>query len=293
MSRARITRTLVAIVCLVSSLSAAEAAAPSAAVQAKLAASTFEVVAAKPEADPLTYEKPLPLDLLPFKERNDKFQSIGTAFLIAPNQFVTAAHVLGAAAGSQYGALSLRDASGRTYPIAEVLKYSSSKDLAVFSVQHAPEVAPLEIRGRPPLNSPVFAVGNAFGEGIVIRDGLYTSDSPEELEGRWNWLRFSAAASPGNSGGPLVDPLGRVIGVVLRKSPSENLNFAIAMDQVTGASTSQATFEARSTYHPAVAKASDTVRLVETLPLPQRLDAFYAAALAILRSRAASGARTT
>ena len=34
---------------------------------------TFEVVAAKPANDPLTYEKPLPLDLLPFQERTDKY----------------------------------------------------------------------------------------------------------------------------------------------------------------------------------------------------------------------------
>jgi hypothetical protein len=84
------------------------------------------------------------------------------------------------------------------------------------------------ISGRRPLKSCWRSPrGNALGEGIIIRDGLYTSDTPEEREGRWKWIRFSAAASPGNSGGPLVDRKGRVIGVVLRKSPSENLNVAV------------------------------------------------------------------
>ena len=81
----------------------------------------------------------------------------------------------------------------------------------------------------------MFAVGNALGEGVVIRDGVYTSDSPEEQDGKWNWLRFTAAASPGNSGGPLVDRHGQLIGVVLRKSPSENLNYALSIAQVLGA----------------------------------------------------------
>src|SRR5262245_26952063 len=46
-------------------------------------AATFEVVLKKPETDPLQYERPLPLELLPFAERNDKYRSIGTAFAIA------------------------------------------------------------------------------------------------------------------------------------------------------------------------------------------------------------------
>jgi len=49
----------------------------------------------KPENDPVTYEKPLPLDLLPYHERNDKYQSMGTAFSLGHNTYVTAAHVLG------------------------------------------------------------------------------------------------------------------------------------------------------------------------------------------------------
>src|SRR6202042_3210942 len=41
---------------------------------------TFEVVMKKPEKDPVTYEKPLPLDLIPFIERTDAYRSVGTAF---------------------------------------------------------------------------------------------------------------------------------------------------------------------------------------------------------------------
>src|SRR6185312_10970264 len=50
----------------------------------------------------------------------------------------------------------------------------------------------------------------ALGTGVVIRDGLYTSDTPEEQDGAWKWMRFSAAASPGNSGGPLLDKDGEL-----------------------------------------------------------------------------------
>jgi serine protease Do len=80
----------------------------------------------------------------------------------------------------------------------------------------------------------VLAVGNAFGEGVVIRDGLYTSATDEDQDGRWKWIRFSAAASPGNSGGPLLDGDGKVIGIVIGKSPNENLNYSLPIARVLG-----------------------------------------------------------
>lgn len=247
-------------------------------VQQKLNSATFEVVLAKPASDPLTYEKPLPLELMPYRERTDTFRSIGTAFAIGPNRFVTAAHVISAGSGSQYGPLALRNAAGTTYRVDKILKYSSGEDYAVFSVLNAPVIVPLETRARPPLNTPVFAVGNALGEGVVVRDGLYTSETPEERDGRWQWLRFSAAASPGNSGGPLIDRNGKVVGVVLRKSPNENLNFALAIGQVLDGSEEAGVMEARSSYRIMVMKAADSVSLNERVPLPKTLDDFYSSA---------------
>jgi serine protease Do len=265
---------------LMASFGCATAAAATLApgVQEKLSSATFEVVLAKPVSDPLTYEKPLPLELIPYRERTDKFRSVGTAFAIGPNRFVSAAHVIGAGNGSQYGPLALRNAAGTIYRIDKIIKYSSKEDYAVFSLLAAPVVVPLETRSRPPLNTPVFAVGNALGEGVVVRDGLYTSDTPEELDGRWQWLRFSAAASPGNSGGPLIDRNGKVVGVVLRKSPNENLNFALAIGQVLDGGEEEGVFEARSTYRTFVMKTTDSVKLNEKIALPKTLDEFYASA---------------
>ena len=43
------------------------------------------------------------------------------------------------------------------------------------------------------------AIRRIRSTGVVIRDGLYTSDTPEQQDGRWDWMRFSAAASPGKA----------------------------------------------------------------------------------------------
>ncbi|HVP77255.1 MAG TPA: serine protease [Thermodesulfobacteriota bacterium] len=192
----------------------------------------YEVVVLKPTKDSLQYEKPLPIDLLPYSVRTDKYYSIGTAFAISPSEFVSAAHVLNLGSGSQFKEAFLRDREGKVYAIEKVLKYSKNRDFIVFSLHNGKSRRFLPVNKTPRLNQKVYAVGNALGEGIVIRDGLYTSDTPEEEAGEWKWIRFSAAASPGNSGGPLLDQSGKVIGIVLRKSPSENLNYGVPIAEV-------------------------------------------------------------
>lgn len=218
------------------------------AVLPKIQAATFEVVAAKPVLDPLKYEKPLPLDLLPYQERNDKYYSVGTAFAIGNDRFVTAAHVLHVGIGSLWGEPSLRDAAGHVYAIDKIEKFSKQQDFVVFTLVSPPKVAPLEINAKPTLNDVVYAVGNALGTGVVIRDGLYTSDTPEDQDGRWKWMRFSAAASPGNSGGPLLDKDGKVIGIVLMKSANENLNYALPIDLILKAPDHVASIDLRAPY---------------------------------------------
>jgi len=208
----------------------------------------YEVVEPKPTTDSLQYEKPLPMDLLPYSVRTDKYYSIGTAFAISPSEFVSAAHVMNLGSGSQFKEIFLRDREGKVYSIGRVLKYSKNRDFIVFSLLNAKAKGFLPTNKNPRVNQKVYAVGNALGEGIVIRDGLYTSDTPEEEAGEWKWIRFSAAASPGNSGGPLLDQNGKVIGIVLRKSPNENLNYAVPILEVINADKNVAVVQTKMRY---------------------------------------------
>src|SRR3546814_7383335 len=105
--------------------------------------------------------------------------------------------------------------------IDKIVKFSMQQDFVVFTLAQQPGAVVLELDTDAAAGQIVYSVGNAYGTGVVLRDGLYTSDTPEQQDGRWNWLRFSAAASPGNSGGPLLDQDGKVIGVVMAKSPNE------------------------------------------------------------------------
>ncbi|HET6434998.1 MAG TPA: serine protease [Xanthomonadaceae bacterium] len=260
-------------------------------------AATFEVVAAKPAHDPLTYDKPLPLELLPFQERNDQYYSIGTAFAIGDGRYVTAAHVLLTGVDSLWGPPALRDNHGRVYAIDSVRKFSLERDFVEFTLAEAPPAAAaLPVQTAPAQGQTVYSVGNAYGTGVVIRDGLYTSDTPEQQDGRWKWMRFSAPASPGNSGGPLVDAEGKVIGVVLAKSPNENLNYALPIGMVLQAPDGVAGIEQRIGYQFDVFddRLSNTLKAEFALPLKladffraysQRTNAWFDEQLAALLAK--------
>jgi S1-C subfamily serine protease len=65
----------------------------------------------------------------------------------------------------------------------------------------------------------VIAVGHPFGIGPSVSYGVVSGlkrefRSPEGEKTLTNLIQFDAAANPGNSGGPLVNMAGEVIGVV-------------------------------------------------------------------------------
>ena len=243
----------------------------------KVQAATFEVVIPKPVDDPLKYEKPLPLDQLPYQFRNDKYFSIGTAFALGNDRYVTAAHVPDVGIGSLMGTPALRDASGHVYAIDQITKFSLGQDFVVFSlVRQPPDVVALGTDTAPGLNQVVYAVGNALGTGVVVRDGLYTSETPEDQDGRWKWIRFSAAASPGNSGGPLLDKDGKVIGIVVMKSPSENLNYALPIGEVLKAPDNLALINKRMNYQPGFFDTTQTAVFKQQFALPKSFADFSA-----------------
>jgi serine protease Do len=254
----------------------ARAADLSNSVQKHIRAATFEVVQLKPPEGTVTYERELPMDPIPYQQRIDKYRSIGTAFAIGRNRYVTAAHVINLGIGSQFGPPALRDAAGKVYDIDQVFKYSDRRDFVVFSLREEPKgVEMLAPGGKPDLNDAVYAVGNALGQGVVIRDGVYTSDTPEELDGQWQWLRFSAAASPGTSGGPLIDDHGRVIGIVLRKSPAENLNVALPIAELVNAKEGEGRLGGRIPARLPIIDAAETVTIDERFDLPKSLADLY------------------
>jgi serine protease Do len=268
MNTARLTLALLSVF-----VGLATAATPDADLQKRVRAATFEVVVPKPPETGVTYERAAPFELLPFTERNDKFWPVGTAFAIGEDTFVSAAHVLQSALGGIAGPPVLRGADGKTHAISRVVKFSAHQDFVVFTTDERFAKTTLETSRDTSLDQPVHAVGNALGEGVVIRDGLLTSLTPEDQDGRWKWLRYSAATSPGNSGGPLLNSAGKVIGIVIGKSPGENLNYALPIEHVLDAP-DVARVDMRFPLRIPILQDSIIARYDFTLPLPATLADF-------------------
>lgn len=98
---------------------------------------------------------------------------------------------------------------------ARVVARDTGRDLAVLRVDAVLE--PLEVAsGAARPGQLVFAVGNPWGfrgvvtAGIVHNAGHATGEGPALLDGS---IRADLDLAPGNSGGPLVDAAGRVLGI--------------------------------------------------------------------------------
>lgn len=252
-----------------------------------LPASVFEIVLEKWENPAIVYDGEPPRHLLPAAVRDDKYVPICTAFAIAPDRFASAEHCFSLSTPLHDNRRWLRDRAGQVHPIATFSRYSQRRDLVEFTLASLPAgVVPLRPGAPPAVGDTVYTVGTALAEGIAVRSGDVASFTPEEVRGEWQFIRFSAPASPGNSGGPLLDTRGHVIGVVVRKTESENLNFATPIAELANAPTDRAEMLLRLGEHES-GKSTRRDTEAPTAPLPATIDELvHAPGLAYLTAQA-------
>lgn len=99
---------------------------------------------------------------------------------------------------------------------ATLVKLSKEHDLALLKIQgHKTPFLSLDIVSRPAQGMEVYAVGSPLGRQDYVTSGILTNIKAKELITDTQIL-------PGNSGGPLVNKQGDVIGVNTRKLLSTN-----------------------------------------------------------------------
>jgi S1-C subfamily serine protease/Holliday junction resolvasome RuvABC ATP-dependent DNA helicase subunit len=159
----------------------------------------------------------------------------GTGFFVAADGYVvTNAHVV-------EGCEDPRVVYGMGEPvIAQVLARDAANDLALLKVDFAPDhVASLRAGVR--IGEEVAAFGYPL-QGTLSTGGNFTVGNVSALAGLKNdsrHIQVSAPVQPGNSGGPVIDRCGNVIGVVVsyfgvhNKGVAQNVNFAIKINVLT------------------------------------------------------------
>lgn len=120
---------------------------------------------------------------------------------------------------------------------AKVLKYNvdyrNEIDIALLLLEETSSIKPLRLGDSSKVHTgdEVILIGNPKAEGISVTKGII-SDANRMLNGTHYFLS-DVATNPGNSGGPLFNSNGEVIGVcVLKKKDAEGMNYFIPINDV-------------------------------------------------------------
>jgi S1-C subfamily serine protease len=165
--------------------------------------------------------------------------SFGAGTLLQANAegylFVTARHVLDGAAWNvaKAGSRALIAMASGTWGTADVVARHKSLDLLLLWVPrergNATFVQPLARATPPSEGENVFVIGHPEGLRFTLSTGIIS-----RLHG--STIQMSAPVSPGNSGGPVFDDRGNLVGIVTSMVDkhgdpnAENLNFAVRAD---------------------------------------------------------------
>jgi S1-C subfamily serine protease len=168
------------------------------------------------------------------KAEKTKEVSLGTAFFVAPHYLLTNYHVV----ADCHGPIGVRYPD-KPWVFAKMSGQDETNDLALLHTEMESH-SWASFRFGPRLGESVAAYGFPY-PGVLSASGNFTMGNITSLSGMGDDTRFlqmSAPVQPGNSGGPLLDMSGNVIGVVesqlnavavmqADKSVPQNVNFGI------------------------------------------------------------------
>ncbi len=171
--------------------------------------------------------------------QQDVRRSLGSGVVIHADGYVlTNDHVVRRATK-----IRVKFANGREFE-AERVAYDQRSDLALLRILN-PKKTPPKFVPAPfardddlLLGETVIALGNPFGLGGSVSQGILSSkDRQEPRKGEMldiaNWLQTDAAVNPGNSGGPLINLNGELIGInVAIHRQGQGIGFAIPIARV-------------------------------------------------------------
>lgn len=151
--------------------------------------------------------------------------SIGSGFFLDDSVIVTNYHVIEGA--SKVEVVTYDD---KTYKVKTILGYDKIRDIALLSISG--KYTPLSVNTHGlTIGETVYTIGNPLGFTGTFSDGMITYN--QRYLDKTYYIQTNAAISSGNSGGPLLNAYGEVIGInTLSYVYGQNLNLAVDIAQV-------------------------------------------------------------
>ena len=165
--------------------------------------------------------------------------SVATGFLISSDGYIlTNAHVV-----RRGGSVTVILSDGRQFPGTVLNTEESASDVALLKIEATGlHTVVLGDSDTVQVGDPVFTIGNPLGDLSSSLSAGYLSAGPREINtgsATYTMLQTNAAINKGNSGGPLFDAAGRVVGMVTAKISAatsdntvEGLGFALPINDV-------------------------------------------------------------
>ena len=155
----------------------------------------------------------------------------GSGFFVRPGQVLTNLHVV---EGAHRVEVRTFDGKGKTYPVAGLTSLDEDGDLAVLGVEMPAERSSVveTTVAVPEEGERVFVIGNPLRLEGSVADGIVSA--VREVPGLGRIVQITAPISHGNSGSPVFNMKGQVVGVVtIRVMNGQNINLALGASRFT------------------------------------------------------------
>ncbi len=163
-------------------------------------------------------------------DANGEALMTGSGFFLKPGQVVTNLHVVRGAARAEIKTL---DGKGKVFPVTGTLAVDEEGDLALLNVEMPLERARVSELATelPDEGETIFVIGNPLKLEGSVSDGIVSA--VREVPNSYRIIQITAPISHGNSGSPVFNLRGQVLGVVTVKvTNGQNINLAIAAARV-------------------------------------------------------------
>ena len=163
-------------------------------------------------------------------DSNGEALMTGSGFFLKPGQVVTNLHVVRGAARAEIKTL---DGKGKVFPVTGALAIDEEGDLALLNVEMPLERARISELATelPDEGETIFVIGNPLKLEGSVSDGIVSA--VREVPNSYRIIQITAPISHGNSGSPVFNLRGQVLGVVTVKvTNGQNINLAIAAARV-------------------------------------------------------------